>query len=64
MTTILNDENANVYLAVKIDGDEDAIVFTSEAERDKFLEKKKDYTIALTSGVYKTCEDALAIWGE
>lgn len=53
-----------VHVALRLDGDLDAIAFTSRDEGQKFLDAQRyGYTQLLETGIYPTASEALDIWG-
>jgi hypothetical protein len=54
----------NLFIAIRLDGAIDAIIFSDANQARTFMDSHPEYEDLLESGVYDTAQEALEIWGE
>lgn len=60
-----NFRNKTVHVAMRLDGEVDAIAFADQAEGKRFVEAHRHgHTLLLETGIYGSAEEAWGIFGE
>ena len=54
----------NLFVAIRMDGATDAIIFRNAEDARKFMDLHPEYEDLLESGIYENTQEALEIWGD